>query len=157
VVTFDYLENIINQTVPPGCFIYPLHETIDSPRWVAGGQRLIWLGDAAQTGLDIASAGTATFTPPTPGVAAPGRLVYLRKPYRAFETHPQVPVYPVLGKVIAVDPGTGVATVKWVPNYVTSSETFDGTPVGAGDEMYIVGFYKVHQPMTGTVTSGSNV
>jgi hypothetical protein len=157
-VTVDYVSNIYNQTMLPGCFVHALLEDASSPRWIAGGQRFIGLGDAKTTSLAIAANGTATFTPPTAGIVAVGDLIYLRKPYsKTIDSYPATPVYPVAGKVTAVDPGTGVATLKWVPDYVVNDAVINGNPPGSGDLMYVVGFYKVHHPMTGTVTNGSNV
>jgi len=158
-VTVDYMNNILNQTMLPGCFLHALLDNAfwgtnaSSPCWIAGGQRGIGLGDASTTSLSIATNGTATFMPPTRGVVAVGDFIYLRKSYgNVIESYPATASAPVIGKVTAVDATTGLATLGWVPDYVAS-----GAKPGAGDLMYVVGFYKVHHSTTGTVTNGSNV
>jgi hypothetical protein len=158
VVAVNTISAIYNRTMLPGCFIHTLLEKESSPRWVAGGQRFIALGDAHTTSLAIASDGTATFMPPTTGVVAVGDLIFLRKFYdKIIESYPGVPVAPVMGKVIAVDASTGVATMKWVPDYVVNEAVVNGKPPGSGDLMYVVGFYKLHYTTTGTVTNGSKL
>jgi hypothetical protein len=142
----------------PGCLVYPLRENASSPHWVAGGQRFIGLGDASTTSLAIAPDGTATFVPPVAGIVSAGDLIYLRRSYaNVIESYPTISAFPVLGKVIAVNAGTGVATLKWVPGYVVHDAVVNGNPPGVGDLMYVVGFYKMHRSTTGTVTNGSNV
>jgi hypothetical protein len=153
ILATDYMGNIYNQTVLPGCFVYPLRENISAPQWVAGGQREIPLGDASTTKLAIAPNGTATFVAPTSGIIVVGDLIYLRKSYvGTIESYPATPSYPVMGKVVEVNPDTGVATMKWIPEYVVTGPT-----PGVGDRMFVAGFYKMHSATTGTVTKGSRL